>query len=193
MTDSLPQAVSFPGMDPTESFQFYFRRHWSRMAQYVGFLALWMIAFSAMVYASGVTATEDESSRRVLIVVLCAFFLIPNFIFMLRVYKHFLYMVIVTDKKVHQFKRTLLAVDTHQSVDLEMLQDIDKIQRGIVQNMLGFGSLRLEAQTSRLVIHFVPHIDKMYNILVGLRESARRAIPAAQIPPEEQALPVQPS
>lgn len=165
--------VSFPGMDPGEKFQFYFRRHWSRQVRYFGFLFLWMCAFILLMIVSGVEDLSDDSTRRALIIMLCVFFLIPHFMFTMKFYKHFLTVTIVTDRKVHQFKRTLIAVDTHQSVDLWMLQDIDKLQRSVVQNLLGFGSLRLEAQNSQLVIHFVPHIQTVYEKIVALREAVR--------------------
>jgi hypothetical protein len=171
--DTPQQAVSFPGMDPTEQFRFYFQRHWIKVARYLGFLISWMIAFVLLVPVSGVTATPDDFTRRILVVLLVIFFLVPHFIFIAKIYKHFLCLVIVTDKKVHQFKRTLLAMDTQQSVDLLKLQDIDKLQRSIVQNVFGFGSLKLEAQNTQLRIHFVPRVNEVYNAIMYLRESAR--------------------
>lgn len=58
-------------------------------------------------------------------------------------------------------------------MDLWVLQDIDKTQRGIMQNLLQFGSLRLEAQNSHLTLHMVPHINETYDRIVLLREEAR--------------------
>lgn len=172
-TAAEPQAISFPGMDPTEEFRFYFYRHWTRVARSIGFMLLWVIMLAALVYVSGVASADDLPSRRMLIGVFVMFFLVPQFVFAMKMYKYFLCMVIVTDKKVHYFRRTILAVDTHQSIDLWVLQDIDKTQRGLIQNMLGFGTLRLEAQNTALLIYFVPQIDKIYDVIVGLREEAR--------------------
>lgn len=166
--------VHFPGMDPAEDFRFYYRRHWLALAQPTRDYFLWMVAFFALAIAAGVTGMEDDITRRATTIMLCILFIIPNIIFLTKIYKHFLYIVIVTDKKVHQFKRTLLAVDKHESIDLWMLQDVNKSQRGIVQNIFGFGTLFLEAQNSRIKLHWTPRIDHMYDIIVGLREEARR-------------------
>jgi hypothetical protein len=184
MVENTPQQeakpkVTFPGMDPTEHFQFYFRRHWIKLARYIGFLAFWMLMFIVLTAVSGVSSIDDDFTRHMTAIMLCMFFLIPHFIFITRLYKHFLTVVIVTDRKVHQFKRTLIAMDTQQSVDLWLLQDIDKLQRSIIQNVFGFGSLRLEAQNTQLRIHFVPEINKTYNMIMRLREAARRGNPVA--------------
>jgi hypothetical protein len=174
VNDTLPEpAVSFPGKDPVEEFRFYFRRHWIHPARSVGYLILWMIMFGLITYASGVSVMEDQFSRRATIAGLCVFMLIPHFVFLSKIYKHFLSIVILTDRKIHRFKRTLIAVDRHESVDLIVIQDINKSQRGIVQNMLGFGTLILEAPNTQLRIHFVPHINEVYENIVRLRELAR--------------------
>lgn len=184
--------ASFPGMDPTEEFRFYFRRHPIRLWSSAGIMLVWVLLFAVGVYASGVYEMQDLRTARITAAILCLFFILPQLVFIIRIYSHYLRIVIVTDKKVHQFKRTLLAVDRHESVDLWVLQDIAKNQRGIIQNILGFGSLRLEAQYSQMTIHFTPKIDETYNLIVGLREEARnRMLPGQRA--QEAGPPVQPS
>jgi|GEM_PF-714930 len=175
------QGISFPGMDAGEEFRFYFRRHWLKVARYILFLALWMAAFVLLVIVSGVGTQQDDYMRRMILVILCVFFLAPHFFFLVKIYKHFLSIVIVTDKKVHQFRRTLLAVDRHENVDLWVLQDIKKTQRGVLQNILGYGSLALEAQSTQLIAHFTPNINNIYHQIVNLREVARnKTMPVQQ-------------
>lgn len=170
---SAAPTISFPGKDPSEEFRFYFHQHKIRMVKATFHMLLWLAAFAAGAWFSGVASLEDDATRRIMIVVLAVFFAVPQLSFLLRLYRHFLYLAIVTDKKVHIFKRTLVSVDRHESVDLSALQDIKKQQRGIVQNMLGFGTLTLEAQNSKLILHFTPHIDKVYDSILALRERAR--------------------
>lgn len=57
-----------------------------------------------------------------------------------------------------------------------MLQDINKCQHGIIQNLFGFGSLILEAQDTTLRLHFVPNVNKKYVHLMHLRERARSSL-----------------
>lgn len=172
----------FPGMDPGEEFQFYFRRHPMRLWWSFGYMTIWTLLAAGLTYFSGVYDLPDDSTRRFITIVLCALFIIPQLVLILRIYGHYLRIVIVTNKKVHQFKRTLLIEDRHESVDLHVLQDIEKTQRSVVQNMFGFGTLKLEAQNSRVVIHFTPQIDRVYNHIMHLRETARQTH-AAPMPP----------
>lgn len=184
-----PPAISFPGMDPAEEFRFYFHRHSILLLRAIGQLIFWIIVFGLLVYFSGVTGTDDRATARVMIAALCLVFMVPQIGFLVRIYNYHMRIVIVTDKKVHQFKRTLISTDRHESVDLWVLQDIDKTQRGIVQNIFGFGTLKLEAQNTRIKIHFTPKIDKTYERIVQLRESARHRM----MPGTEKAPPVHPT
>jgi len=104
---------------------------------------------------------------------LALLFFLSHADFLVRFYRYFLYIIVVTDNKVHRIKKTLLTIDDHQSVDIWMLQDIYKCQHGIIQNMLHYGSLILEAQDTVLRIHFVPQVAKRYEQLIRLRELAR--------------------
>ncbi len=169
-----PATVDFQGKHAEETFQFYFRQHWIRL--------VWpfcrMVFYTLLLFLVGYVVfvrvgLEDTGTRRATLLVFCFLLLVAHVEFLVRFYRHFLYVVIVTDKKVHRIKKTLLAIDEHQSMDLWMLQDINKIQHGIIQNFLGFGSLSMEAQDTALRIHFVPRITEQYEVLSGLRERAR--------------------
>ena len=119
---------------------------------------------------------ESTSMRRMLLIALTLLFTISQAEFLSRFYRYFLYVIVVTDKRIHRIKKTLLTIDDHQAMDLWMLQDIFKCQHGILQNMLGYGSLILEAQDTMLRLHFVPNVSKKYGQLMRLRERARMNI-----------------
>ena len=141
--------IRFPESDPEEEFIFYFRQHWIRL--------LWpfirCIFLSAFIIGTGVLlfgfiGIDDPSLRRALLMALCIFFAGAHFEFLARLYCYFLYVIIVTDRKIHRMKKTLITFDDHESIDLPALQDIRKSQHGIVQNMLGFGSIVLDAHNT---------------------------------------------
>lgn len=115
----------------------------------------------------------DPNTRRLFLITMSLLLFVSHAEFLMCFYRYFLYIIIITDKKVHRIKKTLLAIDDHQSVDLWMLQDIYKCQHGIIQNFLRYGSLILEAQDTVVRIHFVPNIAKRYGHLIQMRETAR--------------------
>ena len=169
-----PVEITFQGKDPGETFQFYYRQHWIRLFWPIAR----MIAFTLILGLIGYMFFEQiilqgAVGRHITLLLLFGFFSLVQWEFLTRFYRHFLNVIIVTDKKIHRIKKTLVFLDTHQSIDLWVLQDIRKSQRGIIQNILGFGTLVLEAQDSELRIHFTPRIGSRYNDFMHLRERAR--------------------
>ena len=174
--------IDFQGKHSEERYQFHFHQHWIRM--------LWplckLIALNAILVSAGVVAfsmldLSDPVARRSLIGLFSLLFLFSHWEFLCRFYRYYLYVVVVTGKKIHRIKKSLILIDDHQGIDLWMIQDINKIQHGLLQNILGYGTIKVEAQETILRIHFVPHVARRYVELVALREQARRRMnyPAA--------------
>ncbi|MFH0770833.1 MAG: hypothetical protein V1926_05685 [Candidatus Peregrinibacteria bacterium] len=179
-----PAEVDFQGKDPGETFQFYFHQHWIRLLLPFVKLIVWNIlifVIGALIFATPTIA--DINTRRIILIFMTLFFLIAHFEFLVRFYRYFLKFFVVTDRKIHRIKKSLIAVDDHQSIDLWVLQDINKLQHGIIQNILKFGSLELEAQETIMRIHFIPKIAEKYERIMRLREQAREfSAGAAQAP-----------
>ena len=166
--------LGFQGKDRNEEFYFCFHQHWIRL--------LWpltkLLVYNTLIFGIGYITlinigVVDPNTRRLFLLTMALLFFLSHAEFLVRFYRYFLYIVIVTDKKVHRIKKTLLTIDEHQSVDIWMLQDIYKTQHGIIQNILRYGSLILEAQDTVIRIHFVPQVAKKYEQLIRLRELAR--------------------
>lgn len=164
----------FPGKDYDEMLVLYFRQHWIRLfsrmlriaAQTALIVTAGWLSFGTFDFAAGRT-------DRIIAVILAAVFLITQWEFLGLFYGYFLRVTVVSDKKVHRIKKTLLLIDDHRSIDLAMLQNVSKIQHGLLQGMLGYGSLVLDAQESQLRLHFVPHVQRKIETLLELRERAR--------------------
>ncbi|MDD5623674.1 MAG: hypothetical protein PHI23_03120 [Candidatus Peribacteraceae bacterium] len=175
---SSPQAnFGFQCKDKDEAFQFYFHQHWIRLFWPFCKLVAWNLIIAAIMVTMLVATQFNETlTRRTILLILTAFFLLSHFEFLIRFYHYLLYIIVVTDKRIHRIKKTLLTVDDHQSTDLWVLQDINKRQHGIIQNILGYGSIILEAQDTEIRIHFTPRITEKYEMLTHLREQARTQI-----------------
>ncbi len=170
-----PSAVEFQGQDPQEVFSFYFRQHWIRMAWPSTRMLLWTAALLLFGYfLFFFIGVEDAFLRHSMLVVFVIIVAITQWEFMMRFYMRFLYVIIVTDRKIHRIKKTLFSIDDHQCLDLATIQDLHKKQHGLVQNLFGYGSLILEAQDTELRIHFVPKINAIYNRLLQARTDALR-------------------
>lgn len=165
---------TFQGKDQEEEFQFYYHQHWIRLLWPITRFLLWnVLTIGIGILMLTTVHFTDPLTRRTILTLLTVFFLLAHFEFLIRLYHYLLYVIVVTDKRVHRIKKTLLTLDDHESTDLWVLQDIDKRQHGLIQNLLGFGSIVLEAQDTQVRIHFTPRIAEKYVLFTRLREQAR--------------------
>lgn len=171
---SSSHGFSFQAKDSSEVFQFYFHQHWIRLVWPLFRLVLWNL----LITGTGIVILtsrmfEEPLSRQTILTILTIFFVLAHVEFLMRLYKYLLYVIVVTDKRIHRIKKTLITLDDHESTDLWVLQDINKRQHGVVQNIFGYGTLILQAQETEVRIHFTPEINKRYEALAHLREQAR--------------------
>ena len=163
-------SMTFPGQDGGEVVQFYFRQHWLRLVKPFVVMVLWTVfVAAAFVVVVSISPAGQSGFRHILLLILCAFVLLSQFTFLTAFYRHFLLVIVVTDRKIHRIKKTLLLVNDHQRIDVTALQDINKSQRGPIQNIFGFGTLTLEAQGTVVRLHFVPDIARKYSEILQLR------------------------
>jgi hypothetical protein len=172
--------LPFPGKHEGEHFQFFFRQHPIRLLRPLFQCIGSMLGLAALAYVLIVSAAPDESTRHLAIAIILVMFILTNVVFLGALYRYCMYIIVVTDRKIHRIKKTLLAVDDHQTIDLWVLQDIFKSQHGLVQNVFGFGTLIMEAQETQLRLHFIPGIQDKYLAIMKLREQARTTINQVQ-------------
>lgn len=163
-------AIDFPGRDRDELVLFYFRQHWIRLLGPFLRMIVWTVVLAAGIWLLTLIDLADQTgTRRIMLLLFSFFFLYAQFDFLNEFYRHFLHVIVVTNRKIHRIKKTLFFTDDHQSINVSALQDVHKSQHGPVQNLLAFGTLTLEAQESVLRIHFVPDIQRKYNAILHLR------------------------
>ncbi len=177
MISTNTSGLHFPGQDRDEVVHFFFRQHWIRLLRPLIRMIVWSVLLGiALVFTRQISAPGQQTTRHVMLFLLCLLFLYSQFEFLNEFYRHFLYVLVVTNRKIHRIKKTLFVLDEHQSIDVTALQDVHKGQHGVIQNIFRFGTLTLEAQESVLRIHFVPDVQRKYNAILQLRgRDSRRA------------------
>ncbi len=178
-----PQAVTFPGMVGTETFQFYYRQHWMRLRRALQGFILGIVLYAGALWLLADTPNDD--TRHMLLTIVAGSFLLLQLSLLARFYAYFLYMIVVTDTKVYRIKQTLLMTNDRQTIDLWSLSDVTMHQHGLFQNLFGFGTLVLIGNET-LKIHFTPRIREKVHRITALRVQARsRAMGAS--PSEKEA------
>lgn len=176
-------AAAFPGMNPGETLQFYYRQHWMRLARATqAFIAGTAVYAMTLWFVAGI---PEDDNRQLLLVFATAAYMLLHLVLLGRIYRHFLYVIVVTDSKIYRIKKTLVAVDDRQTIDLWSLSDVTMRQHGLFQNLFGFGTLVLHGN-EEMKIHFTPRIREQLHRISGLRAQARSRFmgnaPAANIP-----------
>ena len=174
-------AESFPGKHPGEHVQFFYRQHWIRLVRTV-----YLVIAGTALYALALwllVGMPDDDTRRLLLTISSVTYLFLQLIILARLYRYFLYIIVVTDQKIYRIKKTLVAVDDRQTIDLWSLSDVTMHQHGLFQNLFGFGTLVLHGN-EELKIHFTPRIrDQLHKISVLRSQARARAMGGAQTPP----------
>lgn len=174
-------AESFPGQNPGETLQFYYRQHWIRLMR-----TFHLIIVGTALYALALwllVGMPDDDTRRLLLTFSSFAHLFLQLLILARFYRYFLYVIVVTDQKIYRIKKTLVAVDDRQTIDLWSLSDVTMHQHGLFQNIFGFGTLVLHGN-EELRIHFTPRIrDQLHKISVLRAQARRRAMGGLPTPP----------
>lgn len=158
---------------PSEHFLFYFRQHWIRLFwPTLRMLAVSIIAGLIAHLGLPLLYERGDPARHVVLAFLVLLVLAVHFDFLKRFYRHFLHVIVVTDRRIYRIHKYLISRDDHKSVDFASVQEMHKMQHGVVQNLFGFGTIVLEAQETEFRLHFVPHIASLYNRIALLRERA---------------------
>lgn len=163
-------AEAFTGMNPGERLQFYYRQHWMRLVRMGQVFVVGTAVYAAALWL--LAGIPDDDTRRLLLTIASWAYAVLHFVLVARFYRYFLYVIVVTDTKVYRIKKTLVAVDDRQSIDLWSLGDVTMQQHGLFQNLFGFGTLILHGG-EELKIHFTPKIRQQLHRLSALRAQAR--------------------
>lgn len=165
-------AEPFLGKHPGETLQFYYRQHWMRL---VRMAQLFLVGTTLYVLAFWLVSDLPRDDTRTLMLIVASWaFALLQLLVLARLYRYFLYVIIVTDQKIYRIKKTLVAVDDRQTIDLWNLSDVTMQQHGLFQNLFGFGTLVLHGNNEDLKIHFTPRIREKLHRISMLRADARR-------------------
>jgi hypothetical protein len=173
MVSHSPVRADFQGSDPREMLQFFFRQHWIRLLWPAARTLFW----SALIIGAGAVAYGVGGAWHPILAALALLFVFCHLQLLARVYRHFLTIIIVTDRKFHHVKRNLLSLNDHHTVDIAMLQDVVRRQSGIVQSVMGYGTVILDVNGKPMRIHFVPHLSDTHEGIMKLRQQAGGTTP----------------
>lgn len=177
--------LHFKGQYANEHVIAFFRSHWITLLPDIVF-NFFFVAVLAVVFGSFFSpilaffATPVGQTVMVVTVFLISFF-IHNFY--IKLINYFLNTVIITNFRIVENQKIVFMKDLQISIDMKMIQDIEKEQNGILKNILNFGELIIMMSSSDTrVFKFVPNPNFHFRLInrLKLENSQNQMVPKDQ-------------
>lgn len=152
----------FKGQQKTEEVICFFRRHWIVLIRPIFvFLFINAVFIVCAMFLFRYPALLMSSLSRALAVSFLAVCTILIHRFFVELLDYYVSMVIITNFRVIDLKKTIILHDDKDVIDLFQIQDIQKIQDGFAANILNYGLIRaiLSGAHESKIFHCVPNPD----------------------------------
>lgn len=155
---------NFKGQLEFEEVQCFYRKHWIVLLKdFFGFI-LFLIILG--ITAHNFKSIHDFFLQDSFFIAFLAFSLVGLFTlyihkFFLRMIRYFLDIVIITNYRIVILDKSLYLRDSKDAIDLHKIQDIEKLQDGILRKICKFGNLViiLSATSNTKTLKFTPNPD----------------------------------
>ncbi len=87
--------------------------------------------------------------------------------FFLRLFRHYLSVIVVSSTRVISLTKSLYLINEKEAVDLKNIQEVKKMQSGVLQNLFNFGDLYiiLSTSTQGVYLHDIPNPDFHFRLI----------------------------
>lgn len=165
----------FRGQQPGEKFIGFFRHHWFYLLKDFIYFILMVVAsvIVAVNFSSIKGLVAGSSAMKMLFLILFCVNTVYLHRFFYKIFTLFVDTGIITDIRIIDHQKTLLFRDTMDSVDMAQIQNLEKVEEGILPKVLNYGHLKifLTASSSVKTFHDVPNAAYYFKLLTTLREN----------------------
>lgn len=164
--------LHFKGQYADEHVEAFFRSHWITLMPHI-FVNLFFLAIIAILFVNfySTLLTFVSTPPGEIVFVLSMLILTYSIhLFFIKFVNHFLYTVIITNFRIVEIQNIIFIKDLQVSLDMSMIQDVEKKQNGIFKNILNFGELIVVMSSSDIrVIKFVPNPNFQFRLINRLK------------------------
>lgn len=164
----------FKGQQTREEVICFCRKHWIAVLPHIGFWALLTLIESVFILSFGKFAGLVKGNVGIGILYVGVLVLMTIYLhkIFLRLFAHFLNIVIFTDSRVIVHNKTLFLQDSHEVLDIDKIQDVKKSQDGIFKNLLRYGELviTLASNNASRLLPYVPNVNFHFRCLSRIKK-----------------------
>jgi len=168
--------MRFPGQHEGEKVEFLVRKHWIIDVKIVMVILLACIV-PAMILASTFIAYWPDffnESRTVITLIFLIYLLYAFLIIYIKWLKEELDLIIVTSRRVINLDQVAFMERTVSESNLNQIQDIKGIEKGVLSNLLHCGDLEIHTASNKRVF-FIENIPNPFGTAKRLLEIRNRA------------------
>ncbi len=168
----------FKGQQGNEEFICFFRRHWIDILKEIMFLGIFILVVSLLIRQIDTIKNILTGNRemKLLFFTVFSFSTIYMHRFFLKILNYFVNTGIITDSRVIDHNKTLFFIDNLDSIDMSQIQNVEKIQEGVLPSILEYGDIKifLTASDATKTLHRIPNAKFHFRCLNRAREARRR-------------------
>lgn len=170
-----PQSY-FRGQIETEKIILFSRKHWLAIFPEIVLFFFFLGMFTLILYAFAHFSPTGPLPLLFQVIVVFLIIAIGLLIhhFFLRLIDYFLNVVVITDHRIVDIRKTLLLHDTKESIYFGEIQDVAFTQEGFLKNVLKFGELYITLGGGKEIKVFthLPNPDYHFRIINDLKNKA---------------------
>ncbi|MBU1019087.1 MAG: hypothetical protein ABII07_00440 [Patescibacteria group bacterium] len=157
----------FKGQQRNEQLVYFTRKHWMTLIGVLTYFGLTTAAVAGLLFfvftADGSTKEFLDDAKWGIMAVMIAATMWFHYLF-IRFTNYFLDIVIITNFRIIRLEKTLYLKNNRDVVDLHEIQDIKKIQHGLIPNILNYGKLIVVVPTmiEPMILPYTPSPDKFF-------------------------------
>lgn len=169
--------LQFKGQYADEVVIAFFRSHWITLLPHILVHAVFAACIVTL-FLNFYDALLAFFSTPIGEIVLIAAVMVASYfihIFYIKLINHFLNTVIITNIRIVEIQKMIFIKDLQVSLDMSMIQDVEKKQNGIIKNILNFGELTVVLSSSDTrTIRFVPNPNFHFRLINRLKLEHRQ-------------------
>lgn len=175
------QDKHFKGQQAQEEVICFFRQHWIVLMLPIVSFTLTIFVVSTVVIAITFNSKFFIENSFLYKLVFFSMFLGMTFYshhFFLRIINYFLNIVIITNQRLVDIKKTIYLHHDLDAIDLSQVQDVIKTQDGLIKNLLRYGNLKvtLAATATTKTLSYVPKADFHFRVINRCIQASRMGI-----------------
>ena len=153
----------FKGQQRNENLVYYARKHWIVLLPILLHAIAVLAVLAVLVSLLLLMQSEIIGMRTIMALMIIGITSWFHFIF-IRFMNYFLEIVLVTNFRVIRLQKTLYLRNNKNVVDLHEIQDIKKIQQGLIANILNYGKLVVVVPTmiEPMILNSMPDPDRFF-------------------------------